>query len=54
MDGETYSYTVAESEALEPRQVEDMVASGYDLSLFTCNYTGSYRYTVRCRIMQSE
>ena len=54
MDGETYSYTVAESEALEPRQVEDMVASGYDLPLFTCNYTGSYRYTVRCRIMQSE
>ena len=50
MNGETYSYRVEDTEMLKPEQVTDMVQSSYDLSLYTCNYSGSERFTVRCRI----
>lgn len=50
MNGETYSYRVEDTEMLKPEQVTDMVESSYDLSLYTCNYSGSERFTVRCRI----
>ena len=50
MNGESYSYRVEDTEMLKPEQVTDMVQSSYDLSLYTCNYSGSERFTVRCRI----
>ena len=49
MDGETFKYRVEETEMLKPAQVTDMVKSSYELSLYTCNYSGSERFTVRCR-----
>lgn len=49
MDGEQHSYTVGELEILEPGDVEDMIQSSYELSLYTCTYTGRQRFTVRCK-----
>ncbi len=54
MDGETYYYEVAETELLNPQQVEEMVESDYELTLFSCNYSGSQRYTVRCHPTKSD
>ncbi len=49
MNGETYTYRVEETEMLKPSDVTDMVESNYELSLYTCNFSGSERFTVRCR-----
>lgn len=51
MDGKTYNYRVEDTEMLKPLQVTDMVQSGFELSLYTCNYSGSERFTVRCRLL---
>lgn len=48
MDGEIWVYAVAAVEVLAPTAIEDMTASGYDLTLFTCTYGGTSRVTVRC------
>lgn len=48
-DGNIYQYTVAKHETLEKRDVEAMVNSEYDLTLFTCTYGGKYRVTVRLK-----
>lgn len=48
MDGEIWVYEVAAVEVLAPTAIEDMTASGYDLTLFTCTYGGQSRVTVRC------
>ncbi len=48
VDGNLFTYTVAEMEQLEPTQIEDMTESGWDLTLFTCTIGGQFRFTVRC------
>lgn len=48
MSGKTITYEVEEIEELAPTAVEDMIAGDYDLTLFTCNYSGQARVTVRC------
>lgn len=48
LDGIVTAYTVASVEVLQPQAVEDMVSSGWALTLFTCTYGGRTRYTVRC------
>ena len=48
-DGVIYQYTVEKQEILEKPDVEKMVYSGYDLTLFTCTYGGRHRVTVRLR-----
>lgn len=48
MNGAVYSYTVADMEVLPPDAVLDMIDSGWDLTLYTCNYAGTERVTVRC------
>jgi sortase A len=47
-DGKEYSYAVAEVETLAATAVEEMTASAYDLTLFTCTYGGAARVAVRC------
>lgn len=49
-DGETRRYWVEESETLAAGAVEEMTASGYDLTLFTCTLSGAARVAVRCRL----
>lgn len=48
MDDEIWVYEVAAVEVLAPAAVEEMTASGFDLTLFTCTYGGANRVTVRC------
>ena len=48
MDGVVSAYEVIGVEELGPSDVEEMTAGEYDLTLFTCTYTGRSRVTVRC------
>ncbi len=48
MDGNRFDYEVVFVETLMPFAVEEIVDSGYDLSLFTCTFSGQARVTVRC------
>lgn len=47
-DGNVFQYQVAAIETLDPYAVEDMVAGGWSLTLFTCTVGGQSRVTVRC------
>ena len=46
-DGRVYRYSVEKIETLEKGDVDKMLNSGYDLTLFTCTYGGRHRVTVR-------
>lgn len=48
MEGNVNAYIVASIEILQPDQVSEMVEGDWDLTLFTCTYSGSERVTVRC------
>lgn len=48
MRGNRFRYQVASVETLEPTAVKEMVNSDYELSLFTCNFSGAARVVVRC------
>lgn len=48
INGKVKKYTVAEPEELKPAKIEDMISSDFELTLFTCTYTGMTRYAVRC------
>ena len=48
VDGNRFLFEVTLQEVLEPTAVEEMIASGFELSLFTCTYGGESRLTVRC------
>ena len=45
-------YQVQKMEVLQPTAISKMVRSKYDLSLFTCTYDGTTRFTVRCHLLQ--
>ena len=47
-DGNVFEYIVGATEVLPPLAIEEMTAGEWDLTLFTCNVTGSYRIAVRC------
>ncbi len=49
MDGAEYRYQVDAVQVLEATAVEEMNESEWELSLYTCTYSGSERITVRCR-----
>ena len=46
--GTIREYQVEGIETLAPEAVEEMVSSGYDLTLFTCTFGGGSRIAVRC------
>ena len=48
VEGKKYFYSVKEVEVLEERESKEMCAGGWELTLFTCTYSGDARYTVRC------
>ncbi len=48
VDGNKFDYEVELVEMLTPTSIEELLGSGYDLSLFTCNLSGEARVTVRC------
>ena len=46
--GNVTDYRVVVTDCLSAVAVDDMVAGEFDLTLFTCNYDGNSRITVRC------
>ena len=48
LEGTQMFYEVREIYTVAATDIEGMIDSGYDLSLFTCNYGGKARVTVRC------
>ncbi len=48
-DGRVYHYQVALLETLPGQATEEMLASGFPLSLYTCTPGGANRITVRCQ-----
>ena len=54
MDGVVWQYAVKAVDILPPTDVADMTAGEYDLTLFTCTYSGSARVTVRCEQLPSR
>lgn len=54
MDGMIWKYEVVVLDVLSSTAIEDMTASDYDLTLFTCTYGGATRVTVRCERVTKE
>lgn len=46
--GQTHYYEVVLLETLFPTAIEEMITSGFDLSLYTCTPGGGNRVTIRC------
>lgn len=46
--GNDFVYKAVKTETLEPEETERMTDDRWDLSLFTCTYSGAARCTVRC------
>lgn len=47
--GNIHAYKVVAIEVLKPNDTLQMVDSEFDLTLYTCTYSGSERVTVRCK-----
>lgn len=52
MDGNFFSYEVVELEILQGTEVEAMKSGDWDLTLFTCTYSGQDRVTIRCKLLE--
>lgn len=49
MNGVTSAYQVAMTETLQPKQVKEMRSGEWDLTMYTCTYSGRTRVAVRCQ-----
>ena len=49
-DGSVYKYKSVATESLNPDQVDEMLMGDWDLTLFTCSYSGEKRIAVRCML----
>ena len=54
MAGNTFAYQVAAYEVLKPSDVEGMISTGWDLTLFTCTIGGQNRQALRCELVDSK
>lgn len=54
VSGANYYYEVVLLETLPKEATKEMIASGFDLSLYTCTIGGGSRVTVRCRAITPE
>lgn len=50
VDGKQYEFAVSKVELLEETDVDEMKngGGGWDMTVFTCNYSGRQRLTLRC------
>lgn len=53
VSGEYHFYEVVLLETLPPQATQEMIASGFDLSLYTCTPGGGNRVTVRCNSIKT-
>lgn len=49
MDGNVFKYEVMYTDILDDEAAEELSSGEWDLTLFTCTYSGSTRITVRCK-----
>lgn len=54
MEGIVYTYRVGDIEILPSTATEEMIVSGWNLSLYTCTYGGTSRVTIRCKLTGDE
>ena len=54
ISGTVYCYEVVLLETLPGNATEEMITSGFDLSLYTCTPGGANRVTVRCKAVKSS
>lgn len=54
ISGNRYSYYVKDVEVLAPTAVEEMTSGEFDLTLFTCTYSGQSRLAVRCNLVTDK
>ena len=52
VNGNVFQYQVQEIQTLSGTAIEEMKSGGWPLTLFTCNFSGQARITVRCEIRQ--
>ncbi|MCD8159065.1 MAG: sortase [Clostridiales bacterium] len=52
--GKLYYYSVYETETLKPSAAEEMKSENWDLTLFTCTYSGTSRTAVRCKAADKQ
>ena len=52
VSGTMYCYEVVLLETLPANATEEMITSGFDLSLYTCTPGGASRVTVRCNVVE--
>ena len=50
MDGKTTVYKVVGKDVVAPTAVEEVTSGSYDLTMFTCTYSGQNRITIYCDI----
>ena len=51
VDGHRFVYEVVGKEILAGTDVEEMESGDWDLTLFTCTYSGRTRMTIRCELL---
>lgn len=49
IDGNVFRYDVMYIETIDGKAIQDMNSGEWDLTLFTCTYSGTSRITVRCK-----
>ncbi len=54
MDGNVFDYEVMYTEIIDEKDIEAMNNGEWDLTLFTCTYSGTTRVTVRCKISDNK
>lgn len=54
MDGNVFSYAVAEWEVLPSAAIEEMESGDWPLTLFTCTVSGQSRLSIRCTLAETE
>ncbi|MBE6726191.1 MAG: sortase [Ruminococcaceae bacterium] len=54
VEGQSYLYKVVGSEVINANAGRDLISDEWDLSLFTCTFSGSQRLTVRCLRAEPE
>lgn len=48
LSGNKLEYRIVEKEVLQPTDIEKMITGDWDMTLFTCTYSGKARLALRC------
>lgn len=54
VNGKTHDYVIKSIEIVNGQDVDKMLSGDWPLTLFTCNFNGSARVTIRCDILENN